>query len=640
MQGGNKTRPQPETGADNRDTHRIVPDGGVQSISIPTDESTQYSRSLEQLSNVARLTFADGPTPDDGTLVGAIRSFLTQSYTGSAHRSGLRAAIHVATEAELTPDQFEDIEIAQSPEASLFRWTLENNTGSTPELPADAFEFCMVRDEWQTLLVNLVVRDRAAVGLSDGQLTELFDAQAPIKRPVPFVETLRARGRADEARAILEVYFEETTGTQESAVVLAAAKELGIESGNRERIRASLHRWRPDDGVGELTSLVKLGREERLHNAILMAIERWLRTLDDGPVSDEHRTLLTAAVDALVHRDGTGNSEAVLLYRRYLYPAESLQGIGPDLYNVATEVGDDEVASDVLTAYDLEESASSFDNIDNAVLKARVMERREAWADAYELWQEILDHSPSEEFFGQAIENRLQVLELDNAADLIDKLAAETDAAHLAEAYRVRVAEARGDYRRVIDLVDKTPEVLELSDNHAEPVAEVYLESLAEDGRWSDLREFLESSDLVSGEQRRFYANVAHLMEFAKEASDTIDGATAMEKLEQLLTAPLTTEQLEFLLNLGVTQQVANRVRTDAPDGGDRLEVVEGLVEILVSLHAERLIELLDEHGVRTDDYEEMLADVDLRRGGRQLLSTLNRDVRRQGISTNTDGNH
>lgn len=640
MQSGNKTHSPPETWADNRGTYRLVPDGGTQSKRITTDESIQYSRSLERLSNVARATFADRPTPDDDTLVQSIRSFLTQPYTGSAYRSGLRAAIHIATEAELTPNQFEGIEIERSPEASLFRWTLENNTGSNPELPSDAFEFCMDRAEWRTLLENLVVRDRAAAGLSDGQVTELFDAQAPVKRPGPFVETLRARDRADEARTILEVYFEETTDSQESAAVLAAAKELGIESGNKERIRASLHRWRPDDGVGELASLVKLGRDERLHNAILMAVERWLRTFDDGPVPDEHRALLTAAVDALVHREGKGNAEAILLYRRYLYPADSLLGIGPDLYDVATAVGDDEVASDVLAAYDLEESASSFDNIDDAVLKARVMERREAWADAYDIWQEILDRSPSEEFFIQAIENRLQVLELDDAADLIDELAAKTDAAHIAEAYRVRVAEARGDYRRVIDLVDKTPAVVELSDDHAEPVAGAYLDSLAEDGRWSDLREFLESSDFVSGEQRRFYANVAQLMEFAKEAPDTIDGATAVEKLEQLLTAPLTTEQLEFLLNLGVTQQVANRVRTDAPDGGDRLEVVEGLVEILVSLHAERLIELLDEHGVRTDDYEEMLADVDLRRGGRQLLSTLNRDIRRQGISTNTDGSH
>jgi hypothetical protein len=122
-------------------------------------------------------------------------------------------------------------------------------------------------------------------------------------------------------------------------------------------------------------------------------------------------------------------------------------------------------------------------------------------------------------------------------------------------------------------------------------------------------------------------------MQFGIGAGDSLDGTTAVDMVERLLTEPMDMEQLKLLLNLGVTGQVADRVRSEYPAEKDRLDVVEGMVEILISLHAERLIDEFDARGIDTDEFERSLAETDLRRGGSQLLSTLEREARREGIT-------
>jgi tetratricopeptide (TPR) repeat protein len=627
MPRGNGDQPPPRRFGGSKTTWT---DGGVASESTSLAESLSYSRSLQRLTAAERRTAEDDSNLDPESLAEAVSSFLSSTDTGSAYRSGVRMATQVAARGGLTATRFVDVDIGLSPEAELFDWVLANNAGESPELSAEAFEFCLGRREWRRLLLDLVSRDRDGVALTDEQLVTLV---TPRDRPThPLVDTLVARGLTEEAEEFLTTYFDASVDRRETAALLSTAADLGFEEEVRTRLRVSLHRWRSDDSVAELKRLVRLGRSYDRHDAVLRAVDRCLRNAGWETVPAEHQELVTGAVDALIHRDGHGVDDALILYRTHLYPADSLHDIAPDLYDAAEAAGDEDIVQDVLSAYDVTTEVTD-DDVRDAVLAARVMERRGQWEEAYETWTQILEEAPTDERYEQAIDNRLQVLRLEDAESLIDEFEAFTDTAAVPVAYRVRVADERGEYRRVVDLVDSTPAVLELPEEYTRPVTRAYVESLSDLGRWSELGSFLEDADGLDTDFERFYLSVANLMRFADGAADAIDGQAAVDTAEQLLTAPLTTRQLVLVLNLGVVGQVADEIRASHSELTDRLDVIEGLVEILVSLHAERMIDLLRDHGVGTDDYEEMLADFDLRRGGRQLLSSLNREIRREGIT-------
>lgn len=609
-------------------------DGGT----VPTADSLAYSRSLRRVAEAERKT-ARSEAVDRSELLQAVRSFLSAPHTGAAYRSGLRATAQLIVRGGLPASELGDVTVDRDPEAELIAWLLANNAGSDPELSAEAFAFCRRRDEWFRVLETAVRRDGASVALADDRLVELLSDERtglPIERRL---RLLLDRDLRDPASELLAERIESPVRPRESVATVRIAEELGFDEAVTELVGTGLRRWRRDDDVDELVGLAELGRREGLYDEVLCAVERWSRGADEGAIPAERRSLLAATVDALIHREGTGASDALTFYRRHLYPADSLDGIGPDLYEVADEAGEDSIAEDVLDAYGPVDASADVEDPRNAVMAARAAERRDRWDDAYEIWTRVVETDPTVDRFRRAIENRLRVLAVEEATELIDRLEAFDDDAAVADSYRVRLADARNAHRRVVDILADTDAPFDLPEPHSSAVTTAYVKALAETGQWDRLRTFLADADRVTGDSERFYRTVAELMRFANGAADAVDGVEAADATERLLTSPLTPAQLELVLNLGVAGRVADEIRASHPAATDRLDVIEGLVEILVSLHAERLIDALDERGVSTAEYEEMLADVDLRRGGRQLLSTLNREARAEGLSLTNDHN-
>ncbi|ELZ39679.1 hypothetical protein C463_16926 [Halorubrum californiense DSM 19288] len=619
------------------DPHDTVapPDGGLVKAdggTIPTVDSLAYSRSLRRVVEAERKA-ARSADVDRNESIHAVRSFLSAPHTGAAYRSGLRAAAQLIVRGGFPASELGDVTVDRDPESDLIAWLLANNAGSDPELPAEAFAFCRERDEWFRILETAVRRDGASVALADDRLFELLSddrTDLPVERRL---RLLLDRELRDSASELFAARIEDSVDPRESVATVRIAEELGLDEAVTELVGTGLRRWRRGDDVDELVGLAEFGRREGLYDEVLCAVERWSRGADEETLPADHRPLLAAAVDALIHREGAGASDALIFYRRHLYPADSLDGIGPDLYEVADEAGEESIAEDVLDAYGAGDATADSEDPRDAALAARAAERRDRWDDAYDIWTRVIETEPTVDRFQRAIENRLRVLAVEEATDLIDRLESFDDDTAVADSYRVRLADARNAHRRVVDILADTDGPFDLPEPHYSAVTTAYVKALAETGQWERLRTFLTDADRVDGDSERFYRAIAELMQFANGAADAVDGVEAADATERLLTSPLTPAQLELVMNLGVAGRVADEIRASHPAATDRLDIIEGLVEILVSLHAERLIDALDERGVSTEEFEEMLADIDLRRGGRQLLSTLNREARAEGLS-------
>ncbi|TKX74748.1 hypothetical protein EXE46_07740 [Halorubrum sp. GN11_10-6_MGM] len=630
----NGNRSVPHDTVDPPDGGLVRTDGGT----VPTADSLVYSRSLRRIVEAERET-ARSETADRSELIQAVRSFLSAPHTGAVYRSGLRATAQLIVRGGFSASELGDVTVDRDPESDLIAWLLANNAGTDPELSSAAFAFCRRRDEWFRILETAVRRDGASVALSDDRLVELL---ADERTEIPIERRLRLlldRDLRDPASELLAARIESSVDSRESVETIRIAEELGFHDAVTTLVGTGLRRWRRGDDVDELVGLTELGRREGLYDEVLCAVERWSRGADEWTIPAAHRPLLAATVDSLIHREGAGASDALIFYRRHLYPADSLDGIGPDLYEVADEFGDASVAEDVLDAYGPVDATADISDPRDAVMAARAAERRDRWDDAYDLWTRVIETDPTVDRFRRAIENRLRVLAVEEATDLIDRLEAFDDDAAVADSYRVRLADARNAHRRVVDILADTDGPFELPEPHYSAVTTAYVKALAETGQWNRLRSFLADADRVDGDSERFYRTIAELMQFANDAADAVDGVEAADATERLLTSPLTPAQLELVMNLGVAGRVADEIRASYPAATGRLDVIEGLVEILVSLHAERLIDALDDRGVSTAEYEEMLADIDLRRGGRQLLSTLNREARAEGLSLTNDHN-
>lgn len=631
MPDGDSIQNYTETRLDDRSEARRVTDGGVAATRPPIEESRTYSDVLATLNELDRQLSSD--SIDRGRLVQAIRQYVSMEYHGGGYVSGLTKAARLIQHGDVTTDEVSDVAVSVEPYDEILRWSLHaNGTQSVDPLSEEAFAFCADRAELRRFLLGAVDRERSDVGLTDEQVVTLAERST---RPYPVVsltETLRERGLPDQARAVMSRYFESLTGVSESVRLLRIASELEMTEVYRDRLRASLNRWQPGDGVDRLESLVDLGREAQLYDSVLLAVKRWLRANDRETVPEERRGLLAAAVAALLRGERTGRRDAIILYRQHLYPSTRLYGLGVDVYEAATSQGDDDVAADVLDAYDTESFVPGESDVETGKMAARAAEHDNRWDDAFDIWRQLLEDEPSRELFERAIENRLTVAEVEAAEAIVDRFDDWTDEPLRSAAYRARVANRRGNYRRVVDVVESTDGVFELDSSDVERVATAYVQALAEQGWWDDLADFLADTDSIDRNVHRFYQRVAELMQFAA-GDGSMDGTTAIDVAERLLTAPMELEDLELLLNLGVTRQVADRIRSEYPAENDRLDVVEGLLEILVSLHAERLIDELGERGIDTEEFEQMFAETDLGRGGRQLLSTLEREARRAGIT-------
>lgn len=611
----------------------LLADGGGASESIPITDSLMYARNLKDLAALERRSASGTDDVDPARVGSTVDSFLSSPYVGGAHRSGLRIATRLTLRFDIGQAQVREFSVTREPEASVVRWALAAHGSQHATLPAEAFDFCIDRSQWQRVLVEAVERQGSSVRLTDEQLGTLADTIDASEEVRAFLNPLRERGLESEARTLLERYFDGSVDESEPVRLLRAADELGLDGPFRERLATSLRRWRPDDGTAELERLVEFGRREGLNDEVLTAVERWLLATDADPVPREHRSLVAAAVEALIERSGPGTREAITLYRRHLYGSDSVFGIESDLLDVAESVGDDDVASDVLAAAD-PELEDEIRDVREAELAAKVAEREERWDDAYDVWRRILETAPTQSRFERAIENRLRIRRLDAAMEQTDRFESFSEDPVRTTAYRIRIAAARGDHRQVVGLVSETEGLFELPDRYAEPVAEAYIRALADLGRWEELESSIEDTGRIEKTLERFYLRVAQLMRFVNDAPDAIDGSTAVDVAERLLTTPMSTGRLRLVINLGIVGNLADEIRASSPGATDRLDVVEGLLEILVSLHAERLIDALEAEGIATDEYEEMLADVDLRRGGRQLLSELDREAQRQGIVT------
>lgn len=608
-------------------------DGGVPDRTIPIQESVSRSKHLERLAELERT---DPQEVDKEEVVRSVRGFLSTTYSGSAHCTGLRIAAKLIVTHGLTRDQLGEVSIEHEPQTEVVRWALENNEKDATHLSDSTVDFCCERREWRRILLAAVVRSGEWVALEDDQLVTLSKHVPIQERTDLLLDPLLARGLEDTAADHLEQYFEYTDDKKEPPGRLQTTSSLGFEKAYLSRLEVSLNRWRVEDDVDTLEQLVELGRREELYDEVLSAVERWLWSADSEPTVSGKHHLLAAAVEALLCREGTGEREAVILFKRYLSSAESLTGVEPELFDAAEEAGEQPVVEDVLDAYE-SKPRDDLGRADEFRIAARSAERHGRWEEAYELWQRAIEEDPNDDVYERAIENRLHIREIDEADRLVDQFREFTEKVVEATAYQVRIAKTRGDYRRVVGLVEDSEEVLTLPEPLGLEVTEAYVQSLANLGRWEVLHTFLEERDTAEDGLNRFYHWIATLKRFTDGAVEDVDGNDALDIAERLFTAPLTTDQLRFVLNVGIAGELADEIRGSYPEETDRLLVVEGLAEILISLHAERLIDALNAEGIRTDKHEEMLADIDLRRGGRQLLSTLDREARREGVITNAN---
>ncbi|GAB3413972.1 hypothetical protein GCM10027435_08540 [Haloparvum alkalitolerans] len=600
----------------------------------PVEGSREYATALDRLTRLDRQLGSDPESLDRPAVVQAVDRFLRVDYRGGGYASGLVEAARLIVEFRLGAEDLPDVDVPRSPHDDLLDWCLTAGRGdASGGLDADRFEFCMARSEWRRLLLRTVAIHGASVPLTDDQIARLSTLDVGSVPVVPVARALRERGRPDAAADLVAEALDARTSLRTPVPLLAVADDLGLEERFRRHLRGSLNRWEPEQGVDRLESLVEFGRRAECYPEIVLAVERWLRECEPDPADIDGR-LIAASIEALLCGTDTGREDALELYRTYLFPAAELFDVGPELFEAADAAGRREIATDVLTAYDADTYVSGESDRETGMMAARAAETDERWHDAFDVWAALLEDHPDPAVCRNAVENRLRVGDLETAEEYVERLEEEFGQEVRAARFLMRIGSRRNNARRVVEVAESTDGVFpDASEDDAEAVATAYVESLAGLGRWERLESFLEDDAALSNRDRRFYDRLSRLMQYVQEDGAAVDGQTAVDVTERLLAAPIDTSELQLLLNLGVVRKVADRVRTEHPDLEERLDVVEGLVDILVSLHAERFIDELSEAGVDTDGFERNLAESDLRRGGRQLLTELEREARRAGIT-------
>jgi len=608
-------------------------DGGVDIEPPSIEDSREYAAILERLTELDRRLRSNPESLERSQVVQCVREYLALDYQGGGYLSGLVKAVRLIVHYQIETNDLSGFNVPRSPHEELIEWclSLDRGGGSEP-LDSDHFEFCLDRSEWHQVLIRAMESHGAKVPLTDDQLVRLSTADIDSLSVVHTASILEEREQSDAATKLIERAFDSTTSLQTPVPLLEAATNLGLEQQFRRHLRGSLNRWGPDQGVARLESLVELGRQEELYSEIVLAVERWLRECEPQP-TDENGRLIAASIEALLRGTDTGRDDALELYQRYLYPADDVFDIGSDLFEAADAAGRPEISEDVLAAYNTDSFVPGESDLETGMMAAKSAEQSDHWHDAFDIWSTLLEEYDDPLVCRNAIENRLRSGDLETAEEYIDKLEDKLGGGAGVARYSIRVADRRNNARRVVETVDSTDDLFDDSSDEAEDVAMAYVESLASLGRWGRLESFLEDEQSLRKKDHRFYERLAKLMQYVQEDGASVDGQTAIDITERLLSAPVETSELQLLLNLGVVRKVADRVRKERPDLEERLDVVEGLVEILVSLHAERFIDELQKADVDTEQFEQNLSEADLRRGGRQLLTDLEREARRAGLT-------
>lgn len=610
-------------------------DGGVELEPPPVEGSREYAAALERLTRLHRRLRSDTGSVERPQAVQCVEQFLRLEYHGGGYVSGLVHAARLIVEFRMETEDLPAVDVPRSPYDALVGWCLEaGSRDASGGLDADDFDFCMKRSEWRQLLLRAVEIHGASVRLIDDQLVRLSTLEVESVPVVPVANALRERDQSEAAADLVAGALDGRTSLRTPVPLLTVAADLGLDDRFRRHLRGSLNRWAPDQGVDRLELLVDLGRREEFHGEIVLAVERWIRECEPDP-SDHNGRLIAASIGSLLRGTDTGRDDALELYRTYLFPAAELFDIGPDVFEAANAAGRREVATDVLTAYDAETYVPGESDLETGMMAARAAEKDDRWHDAFDVWSALLEDHPDPDVCRTAIENRLRVGDLETAEEYVERLEEEFGPDLRAARYTMRIAARRNNARRVVEVAESTDGVFDgtSADSEDGDVAMAYVESVANLGRWERLEAFLADDTALSNKDRRFYERLARLMQYVEEAGSAVDGRSALDVTERLLAAPIETSELQLLLNLGVVRKVTDRVRREQPDLEERLDVVEGLVEILVSLHAERFIDQLSEVGLDTERFERDLSETDLRRGGRQLLTELEREARRAGTT-------
>lgn len=395
---------------------KAVPDGGTDTKIESIDRSREYSRRLQELSRVARQLKDDPDSVPDSAAARVVGEFLAHPRVGGAYASGLARAGKVIVTAELSPSHVHNFSIEREQKSELIKWLLRHgHTADPAALSEEAFQFALHRSEWTDLVRSSVVRHGAS-GVTDSQLRHLAFGVEGTERAGTFVSELSQRDEG-QARELLSAHFEATVDRQTPIPLLDAAADLGLDDVYRQRLAASLSRWRPDkDDIDTLAALVDRGRAASQHDRVLLAVSRWLRKADWDTVPADRRNLVAAAIEAMLERDGPGSREAVITYRKHIYPAESLYGISPAIYDAADAAGDPEVADDVVRVFNLGDPDQA--SLDEIVLAAHAAERDEQWDEAFNLWKQALSESDDSQLYRYAIDNRLETLRLESAEAL------------------------------------------------------------------------------------------------------------------------------------------------------------------------------------------------------------------------------
>lgn len=279
-----------------------------------TDLWMDTTATYRDAKHLQRLTELERRTPDSATeidlssVIGVLRDFLTEARPGGGYVSGLYLAGRLIVRFGVTSSNLPELDVERQPQQQVLTWLLQQ--GATG-LSADEFAYCLDRSEWRSLVVATVANiDSAnACGLTDDQLEDLASGQVPTDRVVPLSQCLRGGGLSSASNKLVENHFEASVDFHEPPTVLREADETGVLERFPERITASLSRWRPDDDVDDLQTLAELGCKHGQYDAVVLAVNRWLRARDWETVPDEQRTLVARAIEARIERAGAGDAD-------------------------------------------------------------------------------------------------------------------------------------------------------------------------------------------------------------------------------------------------------------------------------------------------------------------------------------------
>lgn len=588
-------------------------------------ESLGYTRLLKQLTE---LKHADVEEVKKADAAAVVDQFLSSTSTGVAFGSGVRSSVELILQHELSSADV-DVGVKREPMREITEWFLGRSTSPDfPELSSDAFEYCLSRREWTTLLRRAVVQDEHRNGLSDEQLQRLADGPLSSEEVLAFIDIFETLDQHQEARNTVERYFTSRTDHREPAQLLRRAIDLAYKGNSEkfdeqvtERVTASLRQWTPNDNETELELLASLGCERGCYDEVLLAVTRWLRHHGEEPCPKERRDIVARGIEALLEREGRGDVEAIAMYRRHL-SSDTHYGIEGALYRAAVVAGDTQLTEDLLDS--CVSHANQRQPIDEE-LQAEADERDGRFDTAFDVWTRRWESDNDETALERMIKNRLLAGDPQRANGYIDELPNDTRR----KRYQVQTESARRNFREVIALVETDETLLESTGESGNDIGTAYVEALVSLGRWDELASHFDGRSTT--EREYLYEQLTELELFITDESDRFTEMEAVDQVERLLSEQMPTQFLEQLLELNTVGRLFDRVSSG--EAKARVEVATELFEILISLHAERLLDTLPREDA--DQFKTELEEMSFGQGSSRLLGRLRRRATESGTQIN-----